>query len=245
MNNTMKTIHIRKKLEELGGSVAELRLGEFDYIGRFTAERTRDENHPLFKTAGMFYRANYERGLLVSQLIKSYKIESMLEIGFGRGYSTFCAAKTFCELGIRGKIITVDPSFDKSHLNMLQKVFPKEWFDCIEFRPGKSSDVLPTINTKFDLIYIDGDHSYEATKHDWEATKDKWNKCMLFDDYHLPSKVDPGIQCRDLIDTIDDNTKELIIMDRRIFFDDRRIPDEQIDYGQVLLTNPELLNVEW
>ena len=29
--------------------------------------------------------------------------------------------------------------------------------------------------------------------------------------------------------------KELIIMDRRIFFDDRRVKDEDIDYGQVLI----------
>jgi len=28
-------------------------------------------------------------------------------------------------------------------------------------------------------------------------------------------------------------------MDRRIFFDDRRIPDDEIDYGQVLLTKSE------
>ena len=35
---------------------------------------------------------------------------------------------------------------------------------------------------------------------------------------------------------IKDHEKELIIMDRRIFFDDRRIPDDQIDYGQVLVS---------
>ena len=53
----------------------------------------------------------------------------------------------------------------------------------------------------------------------------------------MPSKSQPEIDCARLIDTIDDESKELIIMDRRIFFDDRRIPDEEIDYGQVLLTN--------
>jgi len=43
------------------------------------------------------------------------------------------------------------------------------------------------------------------------------------------------IECAKAIDEIDDFEKELIIMDRRIFFDDRRIPDEEIDYGQVLI----------
>jgi len=236
----MRTVDIRKKLEELGCSVADLSLGEYDYIGRFTAERTRDANHHLFKTVGMFYRANYERGILISQLIRKYRISTMLEIGFGRGYSTFCAAKTLCELGLEGKIVTVDPSLDENHLKMLQQVFPREWFDKIEFRRGKSNEVLPFINDKFDLVYIDGDHSFEATKYDWEMTKDKWNKCLLFDDYHMPENNDPGIQCRELIDTIEHPSKELILMDRRIFFDDRRVPDDKINYGQVLLTNPEL-----
>ena len=237
----MKILDIRKKLQDLGLSASDMSLGEYDYIGRFTAERTRDQNHPLFKSVGMFYRANYERGILVSQLIKKYKIESMLEIGFGRGYSTFCAAKTFCELGIKGKIDTIDPNFDRNHLEMLSKVFPKEWFECINFLPGTSRQVLPNIDKKYDLVYIDGDHSFEGTKYDWEMTKDKWNKCLLFDDYHLPSTNDPGIQCRELIDTVEHPSKELIKMDRRIFFDDRRVSDEDLGYGQVLLTNPDLL----
>ena len=85
-----------------------------------------------------------------------------------------------------------------------------------------------------------GDHSPPGTRPDWENTKDKGNKFLLFDDYHLPSKDDPGIKCSQLIDEVDDPSKELIIMDRRMFFDDRRLPDEQVDYGQVLLSKPQV-----
>jgi len=52
----------------------------------------------------------------------------------------------------------------------------------------------------------------------------------------MPSKVQKDIECSKLINEIEDESKELIIMDRRIFFDDRRLSDEEIDYGQVLLT---------
>lgn len=233
----MKKIDIREKLNNIDVSLEDLMLGDFDAIGRFTAERTRDVNHPLYKSAGCFYRSNYERGILIYHLIKKYKISSMLEIGFGRGYSTFCAVKAFKDFGIDGKITTIDPNFDQNFLKQLTNVFPKSWFDCITFMQGTSRNILPSLqNQKFDLVYIDGDHSYEETKFDWDNTKNLYNKCLLFDDYHLPSKNDPGIQCQKLIDEIDDESKELIIMDRRIFFDDRRISDDEIDYGQVLLT---------
>ncbi len=233
----MKIIDIKQKLNNIGVSLEDLSLGDFDVIGKFTAERSRDRTHHLYNSAGCFYRSNYERGILIYSLIKKYKISSMLEIGFGRGYSTFCATKAFKDFGIDGKIVTIDPNFDENFLNQLTNIFPKSWFDCISFMKGTSKEVLPSLQSqKFDLVYIDGDHSYEATKFDWENTKNLYNKCLLFDDYHLPSKNDPGIQCQKLIDEIEDESKELIIMDRRIFFDDRKIPDEQIDYGQVLLT---------
>jgi hypothetical protein len=241
----MKKINIKQKLENIGISLDSIIMGDFDYIGRFTAERHRNQDDPNYKKYGAFYRSNYERGILIYHLIRKYEITSMLEIGFGRGYSTFCAAKAFHDAGVKGNITTVDPALDEKYLNMLQQVFPKDWFDYIQFVKGTSSQMLPQISGKFDFVYIDGDHSYEGTKSDWEMTKEKWNKCLLFDDYHLPTKNDPGIQCRDLIDSIQDDSKELIIMDRRMFFDDRRFTDEQIDYGQVLLTKPELQSNDW
>ena len=79
------------------------------------------------------------------------------------------------------------------------------------------------------MIYIDGDHTYDAVKKDWELSKDKWEKVVLFDDYHMPTKNQKDIECAGVIDQIEDPTKELIIMDRRIFVDDRGMKDEEID----------------
>jgi predicted O-methyltransferase YrrM len=241
----MIKIDIKKKLENIGVSLDTIMMGDFDMIGKFTAERSRGPDHPLYKTAGCFYRSNYERGILIYHLIKQYKISSMLEIGFGRGYSTFCAAKAFSDFGINGKIVTIDPGFDQKYLSNLRSIFPKKWFDYVTFMNGTSRQVLPSLkDSKFDFVYIDGDHSYEETKFDWENTKDLWEKCLLFDDYHLPDKNDPGIQCQKLIDEIQDESKELIIMDRRMFPDDRGFTDEQVNYGQVLITNPQLFSFD-
>ena len=65
----MKKIDIREKLNNIDVSLEDLMLGDFDAIGRFTAERTRDVNHPLYKSAGCFYRSNYERGILIYHFI--------------------------------------------------------------------------------------------------------------------------------------------------------------------------------
>jgi len=235
----MKIIGIKQKLQEMGVDLDTITMGDFDYIGEFTAKRDRKPNDPNYKKYGSFYRSNYERGILIYYLIRQYNLTSFLEIGFGRGYATFCAARAFYDAGVIGKITTIDPELNEAYVKALKAVFPEDWFRNIEFVKARSQDALPQVNQSYDLVYIDGDHSYEGTKLDWEGTKDKWNKFLLFDDYHLPSKGDPGIQCSQLIDEIDDPTKELIIMDRRMFFDDRQFSDDKIDYGQVLLSKGE------
>ena len=244
----MKQIHIKDKLTSIGIDISEISLGDFDYIGEFTAKRHRTPEQENYKSVGAFYRSNYERGILVYYLIRKFQVKSVLEIGFGRGYVSMCAAKAFNDAGVPGKITSIDPNIDEQFCQNLSKVMPPQLFNHIELCQGTSADVIPKLtDDSYDLIYIDGDHSYEGTKIDWELTKNKWNMFMLFDDYHLPSKNDPGIQCSKLIDEINDDSKELIKMDRRIFFDDRRISDEDLDYGQVLLTNPSVTNsdLDW
>lgn len=245
----MKTVHIKNKLKQLGIDPDSIQFGDFDRIGEFTAKRQRGPESEHYKSSGAFFRANYERGILVYNLIMKHEIRSMLEIGFGRGYTTLCAAKAFHDLGVKGRIVTIDPNLDEKFIQALSQIFPAEWLNSIEFIKSYSNPALTQMTDKFDLVYIDGDHSYEGTKFDWENTKDKFNKCLLFDDYHLPTKKDDGIQCRKLIDQIDPKTvdcdePELIIMDRRLFFDDRKLTDEEINYGQVLLTKSSLNDVE-
>lgn len=234
----MKTLMIQKKLEEIGVHVEDINLGDFDVIGEYTAKKNRHPNKDLYRNAGCFFRPNYERGILMYYLTRKNKFNSVLEIGFGRGYSTFCMAKAMCDHGIDGKITTVDPNFNQEFLQNLTKLFPREWFDKIEFVNATSDDYFKSNKEKrYDFVYIDGDHRYESVKRDWENSKSIFNKLLLFDDYHMPTKKEKDIECAEIIDSIDPEKyeKELIIMDRRIFFDDRRLSDDQIDYGQVLI----------
>ncbi len=232
----MEIIHIIDKLEELGFALDDLTLGDFDVIGEWCAKKRRAEDSELYKKAGAFFRPNYERGLLIYSLIHEYNVKSFLEIGFGRGYGTLCAAMAMHENG-GGKIVTVDPNFDNAHIDRLKQAFPKDWFDMIEFVPAYSQKYLSENNDSFDFVYIDGDHRYEAVKQDWELCKERYEKVLLFDDYIPPKDDSPDdIQCSTLIDSIEDDSKQLVIMDRRIFLDDRKLADDEINYGQVLLT---------
>ena len=234
----IKKIHIVEKLKSIGVNLEDVVLGNFDQIGEVTARKKRDPRSDLYKSKGAFFRPNYERGILIYHLIKEFNLKSFLEIGFGRGYVTSCAAPAMNEMGQGGKVTTVDPALSEEGVNSLAAAFPKDFFSNVNFIQGMSQEYVPTLEEKFDMIYIDGDHRYAAVKSDWENCKDKYNKFLLFDDYHLPGKEQKDIECSSLIDQIEDESKELIIMDRRIFLDDRGYSDEEVNYGQVLLTAP-------
>lgn len=244
----MKTLDIKQKLSDLGVGLDSIVMGDFDYIGEFTAKRNRAPTDENYKKHGAFYRSNYERGILIYYLIRTYNLTSMLEIGFGRGYATMCAAKAFYDAGVQGTVTTVDPAVEEAYVKQLTTVLPSDLFKCIKFVKGTSQQAYPLLERSYDLVYIDGDHSYEGTKLDWEGCKDRFSKALLFDDYHLPTKDDPGIQCSRLIDEVDEASvgckeKELILMDRLMFNDDRNQAGR--DYGQVLLTKEGVGRDDW
>lgn len=235
-----KVIHIREKLEEIGMPVESLSLGDFSYIGKYTAEKMREPQSELWRTVGSHFMPNLERGLLIYSLIKKYNLSSYLEVGFGRGFSALCAAKAFVDLGNDGKVSVIEPSIDDNHMNMIAQVFPQEWTSRIHVSKGLSSDILPKLQDKYDLVYLDGDHTQSVVASDWETSKNLWKYFYLFDDWHMDKGMDPGIQVHEALENVEqpkDIRCELIKSDRRIFMDDRRWPDDKIRYGQLLLTN--------
>jgi len=229
----MREVNIISKLEELECSVSNLSLGDFDAIGELTARKARGKDNPLYKTAGCFFRPNYERGMLAYALVKKYRPKSILEIGFGRGYWSVCAAKAMYDFDIDGSIMSIDQQFDSAHIERLSKHFPHEWLSKIQMLKGNSSEILSNLDTTgWDLVYIDGDHTYAGVSADWNAVKDKCG-IVLFDDYHKPTKNEKDIEVARLIDELQYD-KELILMDRLVFCDDRSLSTDR-DYGQVLM----------
>ncbi len=87
---------------------------------------------------------------MISLMIKPEKI---LEIGTFTGYSTICLANG---LTSNGKIYTIDLNPEIEIIS--EKYFKKSGItEKIVKYTGNALDIIPTINEKFDLVFIDAD----------------------------------------------------------------------------------------
>ena len=91
---------------------------------------------------------------LIEKEIK-HKPITILEIGTYTGYSTLCFAEGLAK---NGTIFTIDKNEELEELQ--QKYFKKSGYQN-QIKPftGNALDIIPTINEKFDLVFIDADKS--------------------------------------------------------------------------------------
>jgi predicted O-methyltransferase YrrM len=93
------------------------------------------------------------QGRLLSMISKIKQPKNILEIGTYTGYSTLCLAEG---LSKNGTIYTIDKNEELSSFS--QKYFDKSKFkENITSLIGDAINIIPTINVKFDLIFIDAD----------------------------------------------------------------------------------------
>ncbi|MCB0486126.1 MAG: class I SAM-dependent methyltransferase, partial [Flavobacteriaceae bacterium] len=95
------------------------------------------------------------QGRVLSMLSKLIKPKTILEIGTYTGYSALCLAEGLDENGV---IHTIDKNEELS--NIQQKYFNKSVYkDQIKQHIGNALEIIPNINEKFDLVFIDADKS--------------------------------------------------------------------------------------
>lgn len=109
-------------------------------------------------------------------LVKSLKPEVCVEIGSARGWSTCLIGLALRENG-RGRLHAIDPHTsndwsDKNSSNSrqvleanLEKVGVSE---LVEIHQKYSTEAAKGWTAPIDLLFIDGDHSYEGVKQDWD-----------------------------------------------------------------------------
>ncbi len=93
------------------------------------------------------------QGRVLSMLSKILNPKHILELGTYTGYATLCMAEG---LATNGTIDTIDINEELEDIQ--QKYFgASEFKDQIIQHIGNALDIVPTLNKKFDLVFIDAD----------------------------------------------------------------------------------------
>lgn len=93
------------------------------------------------------------QGRVLSMLSKIIHPKVILEIGTYTGYSALCLAEGLAKNGI---LHTIDKN--EELLDFQKKYVDKSDFkNQIKLYSGKALDIIPTIDQKFDLVFIDAD----------------------------------------------------------------------------------------
>jgi predicted O-methyltransferase YrrM len=95
------------------------------------------------------------QGRLLSMISKLVNPKNILEIGTYTGYSALCLAEGLQE---KGNLITIDKN---EELETLQnKYFEKSGYrNQIQQFVGDATKIIPNIDKKFDLVFVDADKS--------------------------------------------------------------------------------------
>ncbi len=89
----------------------------------------------------------------ISRMIRPYRV---LEIGTFTGYSAYCLAQGLRE---NGKVVTIEVNEELEEL--LRDFFAKAGIsDRTELLIGDALEILPTLEEKFDLVFIDADKEH-------------------------------------------------------------------------------------
>lgn len=133
------------------------------------------------------------QGRVLSMLSKILNPKHILEIGTYTGYATLCLAEGLQDTGT---IDTIDINEELEDIQ--QKYFNKSTFKNQIFQHvGNALDIIPTLNKKFDLVFIDADK--ENYINYWNLIMPMMNKggIILSDNVLWSGKVLESIQPND------------------------------------------------
>jgi predicted O-methyltransferase YrrM len=151
------------------------------------------------------------QGRVLSMLSKLIRPTSILEIGTYTGYATLCLCEGMQENGI---VHTID--IKEELVDFQRKYFDKSpWGSHIKQHLGEAIKIIPKLETKFDLVFIDADK--ENYLNYYELIVPKMNKggIILSDNVLWSGKVVEPLKEGDL------STKILLEYNQRLNNDPR------------------------
>lgn len=119
---------------------------------------------------------------LLFRLARYLQAKNILELGTHLGLGTMALALA----DKNAKVTTVDA--DKNLMLFTRKQFKRHKINNVKWVPGSFDEVLPelTLNKKYDLIFLDGDHRGDATLKYVEMLKPAMHEetLLVLDDIH-------------------------------------------------------------
>lgn len=119
-----------------------------------------------------------EEALWLAYHMVEWNVKTVLEIGTWQGGSAAMWA------AIGAKVVTVDknPLRERAGWSLLQDAGLCQFPDVIHIvADSQLSSTVDLLRRDYDLVFIDGDHTYEGVRRDWE-NYGPMGKCVAFHD---------------------------------------------------------------
>ena len=152
------------------------------------------------------------QGRILSFLATAVKPKFVLEIGTYTGYSALCLAEG---LDNNGKLITIDKNpelepFASSYFN------ESSFKDQIEFISGDALEVIPTLQYKWDLVFIDADKENYINYFDLVVNNVNSGGWIIADNVLWSGKVLKEASSNDMETSIIQQFNEKVHLDDRV-----------------------------
>jgi len=158
------------------------------------AEAHTEEESPVLQELNRYTYANFLvprmlaghlQGKILGMLSKMIQPKQVLEIGTYTGYSAICLSEGLKE---GGKVHTIDINEELEEI-VNKYLSQANVTDKVAYYIGNAIDIIPTIDEKFDLIYIDADKENYSNYYDLVIDKVNSGGYILADNVLWSSKV--------------------------------------------------------
>ncbi|QIA09634.1 O-methyltransferase [Draconibacterium halophilum] len=124
-----------------------------DHIDEEDPVLTELDRETNLKVLGARMISGHLQGQVLTMLAKMIRPKTVLELGTFTGYSAICLAKGLPD---DGKLITIE--MDDELETLARKYFGKAGVShLIEQKIGAATDLIPSLDQSFDLVFIDAD----------------------------------------------------------------------------------------